>query len=179
MRLFFAAIPDSEVRGRLACAARALDAAAAARFVPAEQYHMTLIFLGEVPESRMLAVREAAAGQRLRSVTLRFDRWEYWRESGVLVAATSEWPQALANGRSGLERALARRAISFDDKPLRPHLTVARKVAQAPVLPALSEVDWTMRELALVASARGDPGSIYTVVDSWPLLDIWDGSSTA
>jgi 2'-5' RNA ligase len=176
MRLFFAAVPDGEMRERLSRAARALEAPAACKFLPAAQYHMTLVFLGEVRDHEVPVVRELGEAQRLQSIALCFDRWEYWRESRVIVAATSKRPQALENLRSGLAGALARRAIAFDDKPLRPHITVARKVAQAPVLPALSEVVWTIRDLALMASARGPRGSIYTVVDSWSVLDTRGGS---
>jgi 2'-5' RNA ligase len=39
------------------------------------------------------------------------------------------------------------------------------------VLKALSELRWIIRDFQLVHSARSAGDSIYTVVDSWPLLD--------
>ena len=139
--------------------------------MPADQYHMTVVFLGEVRESEVPVVRELGGTQQAGTISLRFDRWTYWKKSRVVAAATSEVPQALAKLRSGLAAALAAGGIAFDDKPLRPHITIARKVTQAPVSQAFSEIVWTARTFSLVASAGGSAGSVYTVIDSWPLLD--------
>jgi 2'-5' RNA ligase len=73
--------------------------------------------------------------------------------------------------RASLAAGLGRCGVAFDDKPLRPHVTVARKLAQAPVLPELSEFSCALRALSLVSSVTAASGSVYTVVDSWPLLD--------
>lgn len=149
--------------------AQGLELGAPAMRVPAEKYHLTILFLGEVAERDLSAVRAAAAcgGQ----FTLRFDRCEHWAASRVLVAAASRTPGPLEALRSGLEAQLAARGIAFDGQPLVPHITIARKVSQPPVLQAMSEFFWTVRAFHLVASAPGAAGSIYTVVDTWPLLD--------
>jgi 2'-5' RNA ligase len=55
-------------------------------------------------------------------------------------------------------------------RPLRPHVTLARKVAQAPVLQAMSPFDWSARSFSLVSSDTSGAHSVYTVVDTWPLL---------
>lgn len=56
--------------------------------------------------------------------------------------------------------------MTFDayDYPL------ARKVAQAPVLQALSPISWNVRSFSLVSSDTSAAHSVYTVVDTWPLL---------
>ena len=54
--------------------------------------------------------------------------------------------------------------------PLRAHVTLARKVAQAPVLQALSPIPWNVRSFSLVSSDTSAAHSVYTVVDTWPLL---------
>jgi 2'-5' RNA ligase len=54
---------------------------------------------------------------------------------------------------------------------LRAHVTLARKVPQAPVLQVMSPFDWNARSFSLVRSDTGAAHSIYTVVDTWPLLD--------
>jgi 2'-5' RNA ligase len=61
--------------------------------------------------------------------------------------------------------------LAEDPVTFRAHATVARKVSQAPVLPAMSRVCWKVRAFHLVHSARSSSGSVYTVVDTWPLLD--------
>lgn len=169
MRLFFAAFPDSETQRRVSAAVQALKLPAAAKHLPPEKYHMTVIFLGEVPDGKLRAIHQIGEAGRAGCIALRFDRWEYWKRARTVVASASELPEPLAHLRANLAADLARRGVAFDDKPLRPHITVARKLAQAPVLPELSQFSWTLRAFSLVSSPPG--GSVYTVVDSWPLLD--------
>ena len=78
MRLFFAAFLDSESRRCVSAAVRALELeGASAAYLPPEKYHMTLVFIGGVSDSMVQAVREIGEAQRVESVSLRFDRWEY------------------------------------------------------------------------------------------------------
>jgi 2'-5' RNA ligase len=171
MRLFFAAFPNEELRGRLVRAAAALTVAPGAKLLPAERYHLTLLFLGSVGEREIARLREVGKAQRIERSRLQFERWEYWRDQRVIVAAAPEVPPALAALRAALAAALSQDERAFDDKPLRPHITVARKVAQAPVLHRLSEFSWTLDAYSLVASSSEVTGSAYTVVDTWQLLD--------
>ena len=132
---------------------------------------MTLVFIGGVSDSVVQAVREIGEAQRLECVSLRFDRWEYWDGARAVVASSPDRPEPLVQLRASLTAGLMHRGVGFDDKPLRPHITVARKIAQAPVLPALSALSWVVRSFSLVSSVTASGGSVYTVVDSWPLLD--------
>ena len=171
MRLFFAAFPDGESHQHIAAAARALELEGAPAYLPPEKYHLTLVFIGGVSDSVVQAVREIGEAQRIECVSLRFDRWEYWDKARAVVASSPDRPESLMQLRASLAAGLARCGVAFDDKPLRPHITVARKLAQAPVLPELSEFSCTLRAFSLVSSVTAPSGSVYTVVDSWPLLD--------
>jgi 2'-5' RNA ligase len=42
---------------------------------------------------------------------------------------------------------------------------------QAPVLEPIVPVEWQAEQISLVRSRSGKVHSIYTVVDTWPLLD--------
>jgi len=184
MRLFFAAFPDVATRGRIEEAARLLALGAAARPVPPAKYHMTVVFLGEVPERELAAVR--AIGARLcdRSFSLRFDRLEFWSEARALVMTARRCPAPLEQLRESLESDLTAAAVAFDAKPLRPHVTLARKMVQAPVLQATGiDILWRVRAIHLVSSATDSAvdgstadASVYTVVDTWRLLDKRDAS---
>ncbi|MGD0493772.1 MAG: RNA 2',3'-cyclic phosphodiesterase [Steroidobacteraceae bacterium] len=171
MRLFFASFPDSESRRNASAAVQALKLPATSRCLPPENYHITWIFLGEVPDDKAEAVREVGDAQRIGCFSLRFDRWEYWHKARAVVASTSDRPEALLRLRASLAAGLTQRGVAFDDKPLRPHITVARKLAQAPVLTDLSEFGCTLRTFCLVSSATAAAGPVYTVVDTWALLD--------
>jgi 2'-5' RNA ligase len=54
---------------------------------------------------------------------------------------------------------------------LRAHVTLARKVSQAPVLQAMSPIAWRATNFSLIRSDTGGAASAYTVVETWPLLD--------
>jgi 2'-5' RNA ligase len=170
VRLFFAVFPDSETRRRLAAAAQALVLDDESRRVPGENYHLTLAFIGEV-SAPLAALEAVGAAQRAPAFTVRFDGYEYWPTPSVVVARASSCPAALEDLRRGLCANLARCGVRFDDRPFRPHMTLARKVSQAPVLQAMPDITWTVHAFQLARSDRSRAGAIYTVVDTWPLLD--------
>ena len=170
MRLFFAAFPDDASCQSLSASVQALELQPSSTY-PAEKYHVTVVFLGKVPSHRVGDVRAIGEAQRIERITLRFDRWEYWPAARAVVASASDCPEPLTKLRRVLAVGLTQREVAFDDKPLRPHITVARKLTQAPVLPELSEFSLTFRSFSLVSSVTAPAGSIYTVVDTWPLLD--------
>ena len=171
MRLFFAAFPGPEGRLYLEAASLAPGLSADARLVPAENYHLTLAFAGDVSNAQAAALRLAGAAVRSAAFEVRLDVYEYWPKSGVVVAAASEPPAALIELRRLLCIELDRLGVPADPHAFRPHVTLARKVAQAPVLKAMSEISWNVSTFQLVHSSRSAEGSVYTVVDSWPLLD--------
>ena len=59
-RLFFALLPDEAVRKQLRRLQKDLSQAGG-RPVPAENLHLTLLFLGDVPTEKIEAVRDTAA----------------------------------------------------------------------------------------------------------------------
>ena len=175
MRLFFALWPDAGTRDRIEKAAAALSLAQGARRVPRENYHLTLAFVGEAAESQLEPLLEVGRSQRGSTCTVRFDAYEYWPEPQVAVAVALETPAAIGELWTRLHEALASRhaalKISRPEALLRAHVTLARKVAQAPVLQAMSPFCWSARSFSLVRSDTSGPQSVYTVVDTWPLLD--------
>jgi len=173
--LFFALWPDVDTRARIADAALALRSAGDARPVPQENYHVTLAFVGEVTMSQLAVLQQIGRAQRGAGCTIRFNAYDYWPDPQVVVAIARESPASLTLLWRQLHQDLARLQPDMNLKsphaPLRPHITLARKVAQAPVLPAMSPFDWNARSFSLVRSDTGGARSVYTVVDTWQLLD--------
>jgi 2'-5' RNA ligase len=177
VRLFFALWPDAETRTRIAevAAAAAQSLGREAQPVPPENYHVTLVFVGDVPNSRLAVLQQAGRAQRAAGCTIQVDTYEYWREPQVLVAAASQSPAALILLQTGLHQELVLRQADLRLKSLsvslRAHVTLARKVVQASVLQAMSPLLWCARSFSLVRSETSGAHSVYTVVDTWPLLD--------
>ena len=179
MRLFFALWPDAGTRASIANAAAAVPVARGARFVPRENYHLTLAFVGEVASSRLALLLQMGHRQRAAGCTIEIDAYDYWPEPQVLLAVARETPAALIALCTQLHGELALHRASLNPgrrrppqlTPLRVHVTLARKVAQAPVLPAMSPFRWSARSFSLVRSDTSGAHAVYTVVDTWPLLD--------
>jgi 2'-5' RNA ligase len=172
LRLFFALWPESNTNECIADAAAAMALGRDPRVVPRENYHATLAFVGDVAPSELGVLQQIGASRRARACSIVFNRLEYWRESRVVVAAASDdIPSALVELWSGLLRdLLVAGLINPPRTPLRLHVTLARKVVQAPVIKAMSPFTWHARSFSLVRSDTSGAQSVYTVVDTWPLL---------
>jgi 2'-5' RNA ligase len=174
VRLFFALWPDDDARAHIAKAALALRLAVDARPVPQENFHTTLAFVGEVSTPQLTVLQQIGRAQRAAACAIRFDAYDYWLDPQVVVAVARESPASLTLLWAQLHRDLALQLpqlnLKYPQAPLRTHITLARKVAQAPVLPAMSPFGWTARSFSLVRSDTSGARSVYTVVDTWPLL---------
>src|ERR1700733_4660284 len=171
MRLFFAVIPTPEIRAGLASAAAALGVCREARLVRVENYHMTIAFAGKVSREQASALRAAGAAVRCPSFEVTLDAYEYWQKPEVAVAVARDCPAALLELHHALRAHFDRLGLPADSSVFRAHVTLARKVAQPPVVKAMSRLSLAVRHFELVRSGRSAEGSVYTVVDSWPLLD--------
>jgi 2'-5' RNA ligase len=178
VRVFYALWPGLDSRTRIAEAAGVLSLGNAARPVSAENYHLTLAFVGDVSPARLAVLQQIGGSQRAVGCTIKFDAYDYWPEPQVVVAVARQIPTALIELSARLHGGLMlyqealnlRRPQPPRPPPLRAHVTLARKVVQAPVLKAMSPFDWSARSFSLVSSDTSGARSVYTVVDTWPLL---------
>jgi 2'-5' RNA ligase len=166
VRLFFALWPDTDIARQLANTAAELALANPSRLVSPKNYHLTLAFVGEVASPRLAVLQRIGGALRSSRCTIVFDALEYWRKPKVVVAAAAEPPPALLDLSTRLHDALA-----LEPSRLRAHISLARKVTQAPVLQAMSPLQWCATSFSLVRSETSGAESAYTVVDTWPLLD--------
>lgn len=166
MRLFFALWPDEDVRRRLAQVAGELTlAGTGGGLVSQSNYHLTVAFVGEVPDIKLAVMQQIGRSIRMSGFTIPFASIEFWAKSRVIVAAAQEIPPELIELWQHLHD-----AIGLSRSALRAHVTLARKIAQAPVLPAMSRISWRAASFSLIRSDTGGVESAYTVVDTWPLL---------
>jgi 2'-5' RNA ligase len=174
LRLFFALQPAPGQGAELVAAVAPLIVGLGGQPVPASNLHATLCFVGAVAEEQLVSLKEAAARIRARPVTLDFAALEFWEKPEVLCATAPDTETA-----RDLSRVLGDAAVAAgfapDIKPLRPHLTLARKisraVAQAQEWPQEFAPPLRMRceNFVLMESSRVEERSIYSVVESWPL----------
>ncbi|MFJ3902924.1 RNA 2',3'-cyclic phosphodiesterase [Streptomyces sp. NPDC090025] len=180
IRAFIALAPPDAAKDELAHALRpAVDAYPGLRWNRIQDWHITLAFLGELPVEVVPPLRaplaRLAAGRRPLELALRggghFDERVLWSGIDGEVDAL----RALAGEVRELVRS---HGIPFAERPLRPHLTLARArrgdassvTASAAGLAGFTGAPWTTARLHLVGSNIGrGPGPIrYRDIESWP-----------
>jgi RNA 2',3'-cyclic 3'-phosphodiesterase len=166
LRLFFALWPDVDVTRQLTQMAGQLNLESRSRRIDPKNYHVTLAFVGEVPAAKLAVLQQIGQSLRAPPFTFNCDSIEFWRESQVVVAAARAAPPGLLD----LWRKL-NDAIGLPPERLRAHVTLARKITQAPVAQAMSPVVWRATNFSLTRSDTGGLESAYTVLDTWSLLD--------
>ncbi len=174
-RLFFALWPDDTSKQELAHAARKAVKAAGGRLIPTENLHVTLAFLGSVPEESVptlvdIAQRVAtAAAPDQEVVEVKLDRIAYWPRSQLVCATSRRTSEAARLLAEALKSELVAGGFAPDLKPFREHVTLVRKVARVTHELHMPEVVWSFRSFSLIESRTDPSGSIYSCCESWSL----------
>jgi RNA 2',3'-cyclic 3'-phosphodiesterase len=182
VRLFVALKPPEEIVEELRASTAALrELAPDLRWTRPEQWHVTLAFLGEVAEEVVdeLARRLSRAAARHPPLSLsfggggRFGHRVLWTG----VQGNLEGLRRLADS----VRAAARRSrLPVEQRPYRPHLTLARADGAANLLPLVERLApweglaWVATWLYLIRSRLGaalDGSALYEPIAWWPLDD--------
>jgi 2'-5' RNA ligase len=151
--------------------ARPMPEGQSLRLVPAEQWHMTLAFIGDVEDARKDDAVELV--QALK------EQWPVVRIAGggtfgrgkftTLVAKVDGDVRPLGDA---VRRQLKRRRLPFDRRPLQPHVTVARPADRLPrpeleqdlaALRAYEGPQWPADDVRLMKSELG-PRPTYEVL---------------
>lgn len=124
-RLFVAVDLPEAVKATLAGLPRDLPGA---RWVGAEELHLTLRFIGEVDQRTFLAVKEALAAVRFSAFPLTLCRVGHFppRKIPRVLWVGMDQSEPLAGLQQQVELALVDAAIPPDDRPFSPHITLAR-----------------------------------------------------
>jgi RNA 2',3'-cyclic 3'-phosphodiesterase len=124
-RCFIALVPDAATRD--AFAAMPLDVAA--RRVPIDQLHLTLAFLGSVPQEKGAPLAAALPSVVAALPALTIERLEYWPSRAhprLAVLAFSASDELIAL-EARVRALVAGFGLPIDDhRPFRPHVTLAR-----------------------------------------------------
>lgn len=169
MRAFIALDIPQALREDVAALACQLKTAVEGRFVPRENYHLTIAFLGDVIEREladaMIVLDEAAS--RFAPVELSPDGLgKFGRTNDATLWLGFTQDPALMELAAFVREGLDDAGVNYDSKPFVPHLTLARRAAldsgTLPTLPfpAPAHAD----ELTLFKSTLTGNGAIYEPV---------------
>lgn len=177
-RLFIALPLDESVTDNLARVGTAANVRGA-RWVPPENMHLTLAFLGDVEERRLPELEEtlfAATAEVTEPLRLRIQgigAFPDERAARTLWAGLDGDVPQLIELQKRVAQALKARGFDFDQRRFRPHVTLARLRQAQPMpdrLPRLHQFgEWTADELQIVESHLHPAGPRYVVRSEVPL----------
>jgi 2'-5' RNA ligase len=102
--------------------------ALSARWTPPEQYHLTLRFVGDVPDQQAEAVAQALAPVPVAPFSLQSPGLGVFpsRRKPRVLFADIQRVEALMTLQHRIDEALLSAGVDRADKPFHPHITVAR-----------------------------------------------------
>jgi 2'-5' RNA ligase len=172
-RLFFALCPDEPTREAIYRASRNVAHNSGGRPVPPENFHITLAFLGSVPQEleERVAAQAAGSGEAVEAEPFSFelDQIGHWPSSRVIWYGCTHMPAPLHDLAMDLRRRLHAAKLPPDPGKFVPHVTLARWVQKPAPLPAPQRIRWEVRELVLVRSETLATGVRYTPLARCPL----------
>ncbi len=172
MRLFIAIELSGSMKRELAGISKALrERAAGGRFVPLENMHVTLHFIGESDDLGGIAsaMREACRG--IRPFTLSLGKYGYFEKTASgnhrvsLVTVTGDLDE-LGVLRDTLEAALIDKGFPGDRKRFSPHVTLGRSVVHDELVAFELEnmrldAEQTVTGITLFESAKRNGKPVY------------------
>lgn len=166
IRCFFALWPDAELAQRLS----ALAEGAVGRRMREETLHLTLAFLGNVPDGKIADLCRVARQLSLPAEALEIDHLHYQADKKICWAGFTRLPQSFLGFVMALQADLRAAGFALEERDFVAHITLLRNVrhmAEAGVDSALPLV-WLPARWALVASMPAGNGRRYETLAEWP-----------
>ena len=186
MRLFVAVVPPPKVVEHLAefVEPRRSYPDEDLRWAAEENWHITLAFLGEVPEYKLddLAERLERAAGRQKPIDLQLGgsgAFPSVAEARVLWTGVRDEAKALPHLARTTRGAANKAGVTVDGRKFTPHVTLARLRRPVDVARWVRIFDgyqgppWTAQGIELISSRLGEGpshGSAYDTVGEWSLL---------
>lgn len=169
-RLFVALWPSASVRSALSMTLQDLPFPVGARRVPEQDWHVTLAYLGVVPEPLRPNIESLLTGFPAQPDPIVLDNLEWWSEARVGVWSASVVPPQLAAARARLCNQLSDLGLRLDLRSWRPHLTLARALDAPLAAASLPAFHWSICSIALVESQTAVGSGRYTPLMAHELI---------
>lgn len=176
MRLFFGISLPDPIRQAVSARASVCQSEIPGRYVSEENYHITLAFLGDVPEERISdasgvlssCIRNTPAPLLTLGETSFFGR----AQNAILIARILSTP-SLDPLHHALIHSLQAASLPFDAGPFSPHITLARHACiEGAPLAASEALSFVPDHAHVYLSARNEQNVLcYTPIASIPFAE--------
>lgn len=141
------------------------------RWAPADQLHLTLLFFGDVSADQVADMAQLLDNHQwpppFRVHTTRIAPFP--KASSRILAAHVTPDTELMALQSQLAERLEANGISFDRKPFRPHITLARSRRRLTANDCAANIEYTMADVVLYRSELSNQGSRYSILRQFGL----------
>ena len=160
-RIFFALWPDHRQRELLREAINTVAKTVEGRMVDRRNWHVTLAFIGDFPESKIPGLLERAAEIEVKPFRLTFDRLEFWARPRVASLTAATVPNELQQLVTSLHGLLQDEGVVPEDRTYRPHITVVRNARTFTTERLAQRISTEWSNFELVETVRQPGGGYY------------------
>ena len=165
-RVFFALWPDMRQRDRMRDFISPVAKLVEGRATERRNWHITLVYVGNFPASRIGELQEAKKAIEVEPFRLRFDRLEFWPRPKIAALVPPIVPPELERLVENLQgQVLAAGVDPEHQRVYRPHVTVVQNARQFETqrLAQSAITEWSSFELVESISEPG--GVTYRPLD--------------
>ncbi len=168
-RLFFALPCPNECRQTVLEWRQHHLAALKSHWVDDANLHITLAFLGAVEDMHIGTLTAIGDSIQSHSFTIQLDRAGEFGGGKYLWIGPSQPPGELMDLVGKLNQELDANGYPVDQRPYRPHLTLARKAPAGNLPEDPNGIEWPATSFGLYESVQITGGVCYNLLKEWPL----------
>lgn len=168
-RLFFALWPAPRQQRDWAGLAQRLLPPGRGRLLPAQNLHITLLYLGEAAPATRQCLEARVDAVHGQAFDLELERFGHWRRPQVLWWGPRQTPVALQQLVEALRGAARACGLEVERRPYQAHLTLARKVRRSPGRLQAEPQIWPVDEFVLARSILLPESAHYEILRRWRL----------
>lgn len=159
-RLFVAIWPSSEIRSRLSELQDDFQLDRYGRCIPSKNFHVTLVFLGDVANEEVNHVVEIVRTTEFEPFTMKLDQVGSWPRNKVAWVGSSSAEPELTTLAANVRRRLN---FKKERRKFIPHITLARRF-QRKINYSIEPISWLVNDVALVQSILLSSGANYEII---------------
>jgi 2'-5' RNA ligase len=169
IRVFFAIFPNKLVQKQLAHQAEILESTYGGRKVRTQNFHLTLLFLGDISTHRIEVLQQTMKNISAKKFELSLDKICHWKRNQIIYIQAKQFSTELFFLVDSLKIALSEAGFLFDKRSYRPHVTLIRKATHTTEINLNDPIKWHVDKWSLIQSKQTEHGVDYIPLKQWNL----------